>query len=186
MENKKTQINISRRKKNNLVVLVLVAIIFAILVFSIWFCYEKIRQGSEGIVNAIKGIKLSEIQAVQIKDFQSKYQDYLPSLEKIDRSIVDPKNPLDFIEFLENSAEEQSVSITIYPILFPKEPGAQVVSVKFSAQGPFKNTVNFLEKIEGGVYLALIRSLTIESVKSDSKSSSESVMASVVMDILVN
>lgn len=185
MKSKTMRINSGSAKKSALVYLILIAFIFVILVFSIWFCFEKIKKSSLDVVAAIGGIKSSEIQAAQIKDFQSKYGDYVANLQKIDRSIVDPQNPLDFIEFLEDSALEESVDLNIYPISFPKVSGAKIASVQLSVEGSFINMINFLEKIENSYYLISMQDLTLESARSTSKSELENIRASVSMDILV-
>ena len=73
--------------------------------------------------------------------------------------------------------------MVIYPISFPKEPGAKVISVQLSAEGVFDKVIGFLWKIENGSYLVSIQNLTIESARSESEG--ENVRASILMDISV-
>jgi len=187
MENKIRQTNLSHRKKNAAVLLILVALVFAVLIFSIWFCFEKIKEGSDKIISTKMGIATSEIEVNKINDFKSKYKDYLPNFQKIDQAVVNPQNPLNFIEFLENSADKNGVDLTISPMSFSKDAKAKTLSVSLAVNGKFIDVISFLREMENGPYLISIQNLTLEGVGSkepDDNAATEIIKAVVMIDVL--
>ncbi len=164
MSNKETKINIGEIKKGRVISLVFSFLILFFLAFSIWLCFSKVRETSNKIFSTRSEISLSEIQIKEVEQFKAKYQYYLPNLKRIDEAMVDPQNPLDFIRFLENFADNYNVDLTISPLVFSEEQNFKTASVKFTAKGNFSNVLYFIKEIESGAYLVLFKNLTIEYV----------------------
>lgn len=167
--------------------LVFVVLIFAALLFSAWLCFEKIVDNYKNIVSAKSALSFSKIQEQEIKSFKEKYQSYLPNLQKIDRAIVDSKNPLDLIEFLEDSAAENNIVLQLSPLFLSEKPGLKPLPVQISARGEFNDILAFLDKIEYSRFLFSIYNLSFEYVrisKTDPESGSRIIQANITANIL--
>jgi len=181
-----TKKSVWRRMKNKgTISAVLASLVFLGLIFSAWMSLEKIMENSRNIVSAKSALANSKIQTEELENFRSKYPNYLPNFERINRAIVDPKNPLVFIEFLENSASENNVVLTISPLLFSKEPGLKALTAQILARGDFSDILSFLEKIENSRFLISVNSLIFEYAK-ESKFGGESAANTIQVNISAN
>ncbi|MDP3882577.1 MAG: hypothetical protein Q8Q48_00790 [Candidatus Staskawiczbacteria bacterium] len=154
MENKAKKTNLTQNKKKTVIVWIFLAVfVFAILIFVDWFCFLKIKEGSEKILSSKGDIKTAGLQAKEVQKFKAEYGSYQQNLEKIDKMFVDPQNPLDFIEFLENLASDLNIDLVISPLVPSKDAKFKTISLTLTSSGEFSGTALFLEKIERGPYL---------------------------------
>jgi len=187
MENKTKKNSWTQAKKNRAIWVGLAALVFGIMIFFIWLIFGKIKESSKDISSAKSALALSKIQVEEIEDFKSKYGTYVSNLQRIDRAILDPQNPLGFIEFLENLASEENVNLIISPLSPSKEPEFKTLSAQLALEGKFINTLNFINKMENGAYLVSAQNLTVEHTgvsKTGTESSEKMSRANIAIRVL--
>lgn len=186
MEAKKQNIVFNMKRKGFAVWLIVASLVFIFLILMIWFLFGKIKNGSDSLFLEKNKIAVLQKQIGDVESFKIKYNEYLPSLQKIDQAFVDPDNPLNFIEFLEKSAEDSNIELEISPLSFTVEGGLKILSLQLSSVGSFSGNLNFLEKLEKGPYLLYIEKLTLSEFRESksSKTSSNKIQASVSTKIL--
>lgn len=168
MKDREKQIKLCFEKKS-IIFIVFGFVLFTILIILIWISFENIKKESENLfLQKVKIINLAN-QNTQIESFKTKYQDYLPNLQKIEEMFVDPQNPLKFIEFLEKSSFDTGVALEISPLSFLTEGVVKTVSVRITVKGNFNDVLKFLEKIESGKYLLSVENLTISNLEEKSE-----------------
>jgi hypothetical protein len=138
-----------------------------LIIFFIWPLFNEIERNSEDLVSARNNIINLNAQISETNNFKKNYEIYKPNLEKIDRLFVDPRNPVDFIEFLENTASEFKITSKIS--LPPSLNSSQFIIVQFASKGSFSNTLNFVKTIETRSYLIEIEDLEIQNSDQNQK-----------------
>lgn len=126
---------------------------------------QDIEKNSKDLTSAKDNIVALSAQTNETENFKNNYETYKPNLEKIDQLFVDPNNPVDFIEFLENTASSSQITsqISLPPSSVDSQPASQnFIIFQFASKGSFSDVLNFAEKIETGPYLIEIENLTIQ------------------------
>ena len=115
---------------------------------------------------------VSESQFVQASKFEKDYQNYKSNLDKADRLFVDSNNPVDFIEFLERTANDAGIQLQISPPTFSKDEGGYA-TFQLSYSGDFPKIMKFLRNLEFGPYLVDVQTLAIGRPTAAQKTSGE-------------
>jgi hypothetical protein len=97
--------------------------------------------------------ELSELQAFKNNEYL-----YDANLQKADNLLIDARNPVDFVEFLERIAGQSQISVDVS--LAPQVSGKPVPFV-LNTTGSFSGTAAFSRRVETGPYLITINKLSI-------------------------
>lgn len=135
-------------------------IIFGILsIFLIAFCifplFKEIKNNSkEFILEKEKMILLAQ-EKENLKKLEDFYNTYQSDFNKIENLFIDPETPIEFINFLEQTASTSQSRLEISSMTkkIEKEDPWPSLSFQFSVSGTFPNFLKFLRKLETGPYL---------------------------------
>lgn len=151
--------------KNFYLTLSVFGVIALILIaFCVWPLFNSIRNDSLDLVSAKNSIATISAQLVETAKFKERYQSYRPNLDRLSQFFVDPKNPVDFIKFLESSAANSNLSPQIS--LVKATDAQQSVVFRVYLKGAFTGVTNFLSTIESGPYLIYADDLSVEGLQS--------------------
>ena len=144
-------------------------IVLSLILFCVWPLLSDIQSNSQNLVSAKNSLTALQLQNSDILNFKKNYSDYKPNLDKITASFVDPKNPVDFIKFIEDTAQTAGVSPKISLFSSGQEQDQDPNSIMFqvSASANFLNILHFTEKLEDGPYLIEIENATMKSAEQD-------------------
>ena len=147
----------------NLSIIVFLVLTVLILIFGVYPIFKDIEKNSEELVNQKKELVILEAQITNLEKFKIVYKNLEEILERIQGLFVDARVPVDFIRFLENTAEGCSLDISISPTSSGKFSSDYWQSLIFqiSSRGSFSNFLRFLEKLENSPYLIEVQSLNI-------------------------
>jgi len=147
----------------NLSIIVFLVLTVLILIFGVYPIFKDIEKNSEELVNQKKELVILEAQITNLEKFKIVYKSLEDILERIKGLFVDAQVPVDFIRFLENTAESGSLDISISPTSSGKYGSDYWQSLIFqiSSSGSFSNFLRFLEKLENSPYLIEVQSLNI-------------------------
>ncbi len=98
-------------------------------------------------------------------------------MEKIEQSFVDLQNPVDFIKFVEESADDSNIEFDISLMSSTKKEsldGKTPVIFQIFTKGEFSDILTFSQKLENGAYIVSIKSLSIKKVEKSPASSTAS------------
>ena len=135
-----------------------------LVVFLIYPTFRDIKHTSQEIVSGKEKTAFLYQQNKELDDFKKKYKDYEANLGAIDQLFIDPKNPVDFIKFLESTSSRLNVALDINVITGAKKEspaGSSDSSFQIYARGNFANVLKFAEQMETGPYLLVVKSLSI-------------------------
>jgi len=153
----------SNKNKKIYIILSVFGIISLLLaIFLIWPLFKEISDKSADLILTKSNIADLDSQISEVEKFKKNYQEYKPNFDKIDRLFIDANNPVEFIEFLENSATQLQVTsqISLSQVTVAPQP---FVTVRVSSKGSFSGVSNFVKKVETGPYLVEIQSLNIQN-----------------------
>lgn len=141
-------------------VFLLLCLIFAAL--CVWML-KGIEKNSRDLISAKNKIVTLKEQISETKNFKKNYDAYRPNFDRIDQMFFDSANPVNFIKFLENTADGCKITsqISLPPISLEKNQIS--VIFQFFSKGSFSNILDFSKKIELGPYLIEIQNLTIQN-----------------------
>jgi len=140
-------------------------IILSLILFFVWPLFLSIKNNSSALLSGKNDAEILRSQSDQIENFKKVYDNYKPDLEKINQLFIDPKNPVTFIEFLENSATTSFIDLEVSLISDQKEPST--VIFQLSTTGNFTHILDFSKKIENGPYLIQIKNISMKSADTE-------------------
>lgn len=153
------------RNKIYIIIITFSFVALALIVFIISPVLRDIKNGSnEILLDKSKVISIDE-QKKQLDDFKKKYNNYSHNLEKINQLFVDSKDPVDFIKFLEKSANDSGINTDVKLNVSLSAEGFDnlpVVISSISATGKFLDILKFSEKLDTSPYLMRIKNATIK------------------------
>jgi len=154
------------KRKIYLTVLVFVSIFAVLITFGVLPQIRELKKVSQNLVFQKNKLNLFQNQLASFEDFKKNYILYQPNLEKIKKSFIDPKIPIDFIEFLERESKKEGVQIKIYPLSVSpaKTDPWKSIGFRILVGGTFPNCLRFLGKIEQSSYLFEIFQANIERI----------------------
>ena len=129
---------------------------------------KDIERISQDILSKRVEAASMDFQNRELDHFKKQYKEYGSSLESINQSFVDIKNPVNFIEFLEEAAADLTIDFDINLNVAPRKEGSdnQPVAVfQVFAKGAFPNVLAFSEKMEKGPYLINVKSLSVKKTE---------------------
>lgn len=156
---------IKNQNKIYIITIIFILIILILIVFLIYPVLRDIKNSSKEILlNKSKIASLNE-QKGELDYFNKKYNNDSYILERIDQLFVDSKNPIDFIKFLEKTANDSGIIIDIKLNISLLDKGFNnwpVAISNISVTGEFLNILKFSEKLDTSSYLMRVKNVTIK------------------------
>lgn len=142
-----------------------------IILFLICPVFREIQAGSQGLIFQKKEIAVLQEKISNLQQFKSLYSGLKDVLEKIDDLFVDPEVPVEFIGFLEETAEDYNLEIKISPSLGKKTEKEIWPCLIFQVNntGKFEGFLKFLERVENSQYLVEIRDLNVSLLEKENE-----------------
>jgi len=156
-------------KKTNVSIIIFLVLIIFIIVFVVYPLMGEIKKGSQGLISEKNQLSVLGEQINSLGRFKILYKNLEEILEKIDGLFVNKEVPVDFIGFLERTANKSYIDIEISPLSGGQtdtDPWPLLV-FQITADGSFSQILSFLEKIENSPYLIEIQSLTISQISGE-------------------
>lgn len=160
-------------------------LLMAFLSYSLWLgikkSYAEITEDKAKVALAVK-------QRNALEDFIKKYPDSFQEMAFVDNIWVDKKNPVGFIEFIENAAKETDINAKIdllAQVEIAEENGLSFISFQVAAEGTFSSLIEFIGKLEAGNYLVEIQSAAISENPQSKEEKQETIKASFVLRVAV-
>ncbi len=151
--------------KNNIyaTLITCLTIILLVIAFLILPLYWQIQDDSKELILIKNNDFTFEMQKNQIENLKKDGSQYLSNLALIDQLFIDPKNPVNFIKFLEDTALSAGIKpkISLAQDLQTKDQNS--LSFKLFASDDFLKIMDFSEKLEYGPYLVKIQDLSIKN-----------------------
>jgi hypothetical protein len=154
----KSQIQLS------LIGFVLITAVF--FVFIIRPLFSEIQESSQELISQKQTLSTFEAKVKNLEEFKDIYKEIEPNLQKVASFFVNPELPLEFINFLEASAQEFQLSIKIasYSLGESEEEPWSFLVLNVTSVGTLSNLMKFLEKLEASPYLLEINNLSINKL----------------------
>lgn len=146
---------------------ILILLIILFIIFLICPIFEEIKKNSKDLISQNENLASLEVKVVNLKKFETIYQNLKPNLEKIDNLFIDPEVPVEFISFLEKTSRECDLTLSLSLSSQKKIAEETWSSLNFQTNltGSFLDFSKFLEKLESSPYLIEIKDITINKLK---------------------
>jgi len=149
----------------------------AMIIFVIYPLFKGIKENSQEFITQKENLALLRSEMTYLRNFEKIHMIQKDELEKINVLFANSEAPVNFISFLENTAQNCQLSITILPggsQKSEKDPWSYLV-FRISVSGTFSNFSRFLEKIENSCWLIDIFDLQIKKAKAENISANFSI-----------
>jgi len=126
---------------------------------------KGIREYSEQLLSEKEKRTSFTEEKRNIQSFEAIYQELEPELEETNNLFVNSKVPIEFINFLEETAANSNISIKVSSVIsrdVGKENIWPLLDFHLQSSGPFPNFLRFIEKLENSSYLIEIYDLNIK------------------------
>lgn len=157
------------------------AVIGTLILGIIVFVWQGIQKSSQELISIKKESISLEQQVEDLKNLQKKYGIYQQNLEKINNFFVDSTFPVEFIQFLKNSASDAQVSMEIPSSKEIAQPEPSL-SYNITLSSSFANLLKFIDKLENSPYLVEINNFNVRSL---SQNPNNNLTASLELIVLV-
>ena len=144
-------------------IFIFVVSVALIAAFIIYPFFNDIKIGSKETISQKENLAILEAQMANLDKFKIIYKNLEEISEKIDELFVNPEVPVEFIGFLENTAEEYHLKIEVSPASAraTEKDIWSYITFQISASGSFVDFLKFQKKMENGPYLIEIQNLSI-------------------------
>lgn len=156
---------IKNQNKIYIIIIIFILIALMLIVFLIYPVLRDIQNGSKEILSNKSKVAFLNKQRNELNGFNRKYNNDSYDLERIDQLFVDSKNPIDFVEFLEKTANDSGITMDIKLNISLLDKGFNKWPVAISniaVTGEFFNILKFSEKLNTSPYLMMIKNITIK------------------------
>lgn len=152
------------KSKIYLNIIIFVAISLCLILFLIYPPLRDIKNNSKAILSNESREALISREITELDNFKKKYNDYENNFKKIDQLFIDPKNPVNFIKFLEELSYGNNIDsdINLISTQANQNNSAPPIAFKISAVGTTSNLVSFIKRLELSSYLVTIINITIK------------------------
>lgn len=140
-------------------------IILSLILFFIFPLLLELKNSSGKLLSEKNDAAMLIAQSNEIESFKKAYGGYKPNLEKMEKMFIDPKNPVEFIKFLENAALASGIKSKISLVSNQENP--DTASFQLFSSDDFSKILRFSEKLENGPYLIQIQNVSIKSAGID-------------------
>ena len=152
--------------KKNIYLLFFNIIILVFLSFIIYSLFVDIIEDSQSFISEKNNFAELQSKNKNFRKLKNAYQNYQSELEKIDDLFIYPEPYIDFIEFLEKSAQDLGISIKISSVssLETEKDSWNLVDYKLVLNGFSPNILGFLEKLETAPYLIEVSNFSVREI----------------------
>ena len=143
---------------------IFVVISFLFFALVVPYTLREIQKKSEDLVSLKQDLATLKEERKNLKQLEITYQNYQNDLEEIETLFVDSEVPVDFIDFLEATAQlsQQTIDISLVPARETKDEPWPFLSFQISTTGSFPNFLKFTDRLENSPYLIEIINLNIK------------------------
>ncbi|OGZ72432.1 MAG: hypothetical protein A2908_03285 [Candidatus Staskawiczbacteria bacterium RIFCSPLOWO2_01_FULL_38_12b] len=150
------------KNKNYITFLIFGLIILSLVLFLVLPLLTEIKNGSKNLLSKKNNTAVLQAQSNEIENFKKEYRNYKTNLEIMDQLFIDPQNPVDFIKFLENTANDTGIKIEISLAPISQQKNEKFITLQLFSSDNFIKIMNFTEKLENGPYLVEIKNVAIK------------------------
>jgi len=177
--NKKDQVLNKKNKEKKYTALLVVFLLSSIILVAgiIFIVYQIEKQVRQLEREREKAFSLKE-EIKSVINFEKRLLFFSEHLQRLDRMFIDTSNPLDFVEFLEKTAQEGNLEIGLSPFY---EEGEEGISVRVSLRGDFNQIIKFIHKIETAPYFISIGNVVLKEEKISEKKTDRRIEADLVL-----
>jgi len=158
--------------------------------FVVYPVFSDVRDISKSILSD-KGREIFvERQNRELEGFKADYGEYKSELDRLSGFFADAQNPISFIEFLETSAQNANIDVSLnLPAPAKKEAGfrAESMALQIFAKGDFADMMAFARSLERGPYFIQINRVVMDGVlqeNPDTPVSPDAVRATITLEVL--
>ena len=107
-----------------------------------------------------------QAQREQLEQFKATSSQYTKELAQLDGVLLNVDVPTQFFRFLQNTAKETHIDISITPSSYEPARGESWASVNLQVnlKGSYENAMSFIGKLENATYLISIQSINITKI----------------------
>jgi len=154
----------SPRKKIYFWLFIFTLIFLFFIAFFIPKFLKGIRDDSQELVSLKNDLASFQKETENLQQISKAYQNYQENLTKIDKIFIDPKLPIEFIDFLEKNAQISQLKIEISPVSKQETETSPSLFFQISTIGSFPNFLRFLEKLKNAPYLIDVLNLNVKKL----------------------
>lgn len=162
-------------RKNYLSILILGVLSVLLMAFVVYPLFKGIEEISYNLFLEKNRIIYLNTEKEEIDKTENFYNNYQADLNRIENLFVDPEVPVQFINFLEDTAVKSQIKLEISSMVKGKDKEGfwPSLSVQLLATGSFSNFLKFLDKIENAPYLIEILELNTRELGEKEKQEQE-------------
>ena len=129
--------------------------------------FNEIKSNSEDLAKREENLVAIETKISNLEKFRLAYKELRETLSEIDTLFIDSEVPVEFINFLEKTAGDNSLEIEISSAVAQTVKGDIWPSIVFQTQitGSFSDFLKFWKKVESSIYLIEVKNLNVGGSK---------------------
>ena len=147
-------------------ILLLLFITFLGIIFAFFACvvlFEDIQENSKDYVAQRRAIANIEANFENQKNLKNVFRDHELNFQKFENLFIEQDAPIEFFEFLEDTAEDCSLSIEIFSSSAgeSKKEENKYLNLQIQLKSDEQNFLRFLEQIENSDYFIEVTGLNL-------------------------
>ena len=154
------------KRKIFFILISIILIVFILMLLLVISLIKDIQRNSQEFLSERKTLTAMEREFQEFENFERNTAFYQPNLEKLDKLFLNPRVPVDFIQFLERESENLGLLIEISPSIITSRETDPWESIGFQIllTGSFPDSLKFLEKLQTSSWLLEIERTEVQRI----------------------
>lgn len=154
------------KRKIFFILISIILIVFILMLLLVIFLIKDIQRNSQEFLLERKMLTLMEREFQEFENFERDSAFYQSNLEKLDKLFLNPKVPIDFVQFLEEESGNIGLLIKISPSIITSRKSDPWESIGFQIllTGSFPNCLKFLEKLQISPWLLEVQMTEVKRI----------------------
>ena len=152
-------------------VLFLCILLFVLLIIiPLW---QGIKKNSKDLEVQYLEVLKASLAETETAEFFKFFQIEKENFERIDNLFIDAQTPIDFIQFVEEIADDLNLEVQIRPGTAKKEVPWPAMDFQLSSIATYPDFLRFVEKLENGPFLLSMQNTSIARERSSLEKENE-------------
>lgn len=154
------------KKKIIIASIISIGLFLGIVAFVVYPIWGGILADHEQLLLQERELNRIRVDVGNVEKFERLKIEQQAEFQKFDNLFINPDPPVEFIEFLEEKAQDSRFVLTITPGNPQKVKDDLWPSMNFSisARGTYQNFLRFLKQIENSPFLVEVQSITMDGL----------------------
>lgn len=137
---------------------IIITMLIVLVIYPLW--QQKIPENNKKLIELQKKEQLLKIKLSQLQAYKTLPKEIKMTVKNLQTMLVDPDFPVDFLDFLDNLARQNNLTIDYSPTGRGKSD--KEILYRLNLTGNLQDTLRFITQLENGPFLISLNKIQMQ------------------------